>query len=89
MKNTELVNIDKFMNKALTRMFKVVGAKYKRKVCQEPQWYLKYTWTQCQADKYGEWFIKEYRKTFASSLKEAKSEWQWFFMNYGWVVEEE
>ena len=80
------IKADKFIEIALTRMFQVVGIKYKKSSCKKPNWYLKHTWTQEQSDIYGKWFIDEYCKTFKSSLKTAKTEWMWFFMNYGWKI---
>jgi len=80
---------DKFIEKALKKMFKVVGAPYSQEFCEEDAWYLKYSWTSDERDKFKEWFIKEFIKTFKLGKLYAEKEWGMFYLNWGWKEENE
>lgn len=78
----------KFLNKALDRMFKAVGfEKYDKSFTDNYSWYTLRTWADEEEREYKQWFTDEYLKTFKGSKKNAASEASWFLFRYGWKVD--
>ena len=77
---------DKFIEKALKKMFKVVGAEkeFSLDYCKKPEWYMNYTWTNDQVKEYKAWFIKNAMKDLQLTKKGAEREWGYFFLQWGW-----
>lgn len=77
--------IDKFLEKALDKMFQVVGlASWDREFTKKQDWYMEYSWTEEQIDEYKKWFIQTARKDLKLNKQLALKEWSWFFLMWGW-----
>lgn len=80
--------VDKFINKALDEMFKYVGFDgFNKEFTEQEQWYSKKSWSEEDSNKFKDWFIKEFIKTFKSRKNSAEKEYQWFNLMWGWKVE--
>lgn len=75
---------DKFIEKVLKKMFQLVGAKYSKKFCKQPEWYLIYSWDEKTEKKWKEFFIKSAQNDLKLSKKAAEKEFLWFNLCYGW-----
>ena len=86
----------KHLEKVLKKMCKAVNVDYQKIDFKKHNWFLKYSWTQKQEDKFKEWFIKylqdnkKARKEILRfpilysrrNLEKAVNE---FLFNYGWT----
>ena len=88
MKLKETDKETKFLNKVLTRMFKMVGLKFDVKYTQEEDWWLTKTWTEEQRLKFKRFFIEEARKKLRYNKKQAINEFAWFDLMFGWKMDE-
>lgn len=78
----------KFLNKALDRMFKAVGfKKYDKSFTDNYAWYTLRTWTEEDERAYKQWFVDAYLKVFKGSKKNAATEASWFLLCWGWKVD--
>jgi hypothetical protein len=83
--------IDKFIEKALKKMFQAVGAQkeYSLDYCKKKKWYMNYSWNGKQIAEYKKWFVKNAVKDLELSDKRAEKEWSYFFLQWGWKQEYE
>lgn len=79
--------VDLFIEKALKKMFEIVGETYSKEFCAKEDWYRKHTWTKEQQETYKKWFICEAKKTFKWDNRTLNWEWAMFHLNYGWKDE--
>lgn len=80
--------IDKFLSKALDKMFQAVGMeKWDKTFTDQPEWYSKKTWTENQSNEYKKWFLVEIKKDLKLNKTQAEKEWGWFFLMWGWREE--
>jgi len=77
---------DKFIEKALKKMFQAVGAQkeYSMDYCKKKDWYMNYTWNGKQIADYKKWFVKNAVKDLELTDKGAEKEWGYFFLQWGW-----
>lgn len=81
--------VSKFLERALRKMFAMVGRIYKAEICKQSDWYMEETWTKDRQKEFATWMETEYIKTFKSSIKEAKWETAMFILCYGWRTPKE
>ena len=83
------MKIDKFIEKALLKMFKAVGAEkeFSLDYCKKENWFTQYTWKADQVEKYKTWFLKNAMKDLRLTKKGAEREWSYFFLQWGWKQE--
>ena len=74
-------------DRAMRRMFRVVGAHYSPAFVAQDDWFLKHTWTREQEDKFRDWLPDELRKR-GVSRKRAAWEAGMFLVDRGWRREE-
>jgi hypothetical protein len=81
---------DKFIEKALKKMFQAVGAQkeYSLNYCKKKEWYMNYSWNGKQIAEYKKWFVKNAVKDLELSNKGAQKEWSYFFLQWGWKQNE-
>lgn len=77
----------KLHDRAMRRMFRVVGAHYSPAFVAQDDWFLKHTWTREQEDKFRDWLTDELRK-IGVSRKRAAWEAGMFLVDRGWRREE-
>ena len=80
--------VDKFLVKALKKMFQCVHIKYTEKFTKQPDWYLLHSWDAATVTKYKAWFIAQARKHFKWTKTKAEKEWSYFFLMWGWKQHE-
>jgi hypothetical protein len=73
-----------FLKKCLTRQFKSVGHKFSLESVKEPNWFLKYSWTSQEREKFHSWFVETIRKDLRLNKKGAEQEWQYYNLMWGW-----
>ena len=79
---------DKFVNKALNKMFTYVGFEgLDKEFTKQEDWYSQKTWTQEQSDDFKQWFITEAKKDLRFKKTMAEKEYAWFDMMWGWKLE--
>jgi hypothetical protein len=77
--------IDNFLEKALNKMFQVVGMKkWNKTFTEQPDWYSQKTWTFEQKEEYKKWFLMEIKKDLKLNKRSAEKEWSWFDLMWGW-----
>lgn len=77
--------IDKFVYKALDRMFSMVGFDgFDESFTKQDDWYSKKSWSADDQDKFREWFIMTARKDLKWNKKCAEREFSWFNLMWGW-----
>lgn len=77
--------IEKFIEKALDKMFQSVGfEKSDKQFMEQPDWYAQRTWTEEQEEKYKTWFIKQWKKDFKANAHDAEKNFSWFNLMWGW-----
>lgn len=80
---------DKFLIKALDKMFKCVGFdSFDREFTDQDNWYNKKTWTQKQSQEFKKWFICEGQKYLKFSKRAIEKEYAWFDLKWGWKIAE-
>lgn len=81
---------DKFLTKALDKMFKDVGLEsFDKEFTEQDDWYNKKTWTKKQSEEFKKWFISEGKKDLKFNKKMMEKEYAWFDLKWGWKIEEE
>ena len=82
----------KFITKALNKMFRMVGFKDgfdEKFVNLNPDnWYQLKQWTKENEYEFEQFFIENIRKDLKMSKKSAKHEFLWFNLNYCWKTKE-
>ena len=79
-------NYDKFLRKALDKMFKIVGFKsFDKNFADQEDWYNKKTWTREQSEEFKKWFISEAVKDLKFSKRMIEKEYSWFYLTWGWA----
>jgi hypothetical protein len=79
---------DKFVTKALDKMFTYVGFEgLDKEFTKQEDWYMQKTWTQEQSDDFKQWFITEAKKDLKFNRTMAEKEYSWFDLMWGWKLE--
>lgn len=79
---------DKFVEKALNKMFTYVGFDgWDKTFTEQEDWYTKKTWTQEQSDDFKKWFITETKKDLKFNKTMAEKEYSWFDLRWGWKIQ--
>ena len=83
-------NYDKFLTKALDKMFQAVGFEEFDKdfTEQHDDWYSKKIWTEDQSNEFRKWFIAEGKKDLKFTKQMMEKEHAWFDLKWGWKIEE-
>ena len=90
MTKKEKQKLDKFHNKALDEMFRLVGFEgYDKKFAQQDHWFTKREWSLEDDVNFTKWFTDEYAKEFRVSKSMAKEVAAIFVFNYGWKIRKE
>ena len=80
---------DKFLIKALDKMFKCVGFdSFDREFTEQDNWYAKKTWTHEQYEEFKKWFISEGKKDLKFNERAIQKEYAWFDLKWGWKIAE-
>lgn len=81
--------LDKFSDEILDNMFQAVGFDgYDKNFTKQEDWYKKKTWTAAQQENFRKCFIAKAQKDLKWSKKTAEIEFEWFNLNYGWMVKD-
>ena len=82
-------NYDKFLKKALDKMFQMVGfEKFDKEFTeQHDDWYNKKIWTEDQSNEFKKWFITEGKKDLKFTKQMMEKEHAWFDLKWGWKLE--
>jgi len=81
---------DKFLTKALDKMFKCVGFdSFDKEFTDQDDWYSKRTWTTKQNEEFKKWFIAQGKKDLKFTKKMLEKEYAWFNLKWGWKIEEQ
>ena len=82
-------NYDKYLTKALDKMFQAVGfEKFDKEFTeQHNDWYSKKTWTEDQSNEFKKWFITEGKKDLKFTKQMMEKEHAWFDLKWGWKLE--
>ena len=76
---------DKFLEKALDKMFQYVGfEKWDREFTKQQEWYSLKSWTSNQENDYKQWFLQEIKKDLKINKQLAEKEWGYFLLMWGW-----
>lgn len=86
--------MNKYLIEILEEMFSRVELEFNMNFILQPEWYLKYSWTEQQEDEFIEWLIEYMLKNkdardelmiIPSKNKKFIKEWvNEFILNYGW-----
>jgi hypothetical protein len=71
----------------LKKMFNVVGEKFTRTYCRQPQWFLKHSWTPEQEGEYINWLEDYLVKKLKIPKYMAHDSALWHIVEYGWRQE--
>ena len=79
---------DKFLKKALDKMFTYVGFKCFNEdfTRNSEDWYNQKTWTEAQSEDFKKWFITEDKKDLKFNKTMIEREYEWFNLKWGWKV---
>ena len=78
-------NYDKFLKKALDKMFQVVGFdKFDQDFADQENWYSQQTWTNEQSEQLKKWFMVEGKKDLKFTKQMMEKEYAWFNLKWGW-----
>ena len=82
---------DKFVKKALDKMFTYVGfdSFNEEFTKQHEDWYSQKTWTMEQSADFKKWFITETKKDLKFNKSMAEKEFSWFDLKWGWKVSDD
>ena len=73
----------------VAEMYRFVGKDFNREdVEQDPEWFLKTTWTQQQQSSFQSWIENLLRTKYRQPKGVAQKCAAWFIFNYGFKVEE-
>jgi hypothetical protein len=78
----------KFVTKALTKMFEIVGRTYTPEAVGHPDWFYENSWTGEQEAEFREWLARLYSRTFYVPVKKARLRAGMFLLYYGWKIED-
>jgi hypothetical protein len=83
-------NYDKFLTKALDKMFQTVGfEKFDKDFTEQHEdWYNKKIWTEDQSNEFKKWFITEGKKDLKFTKQMMEKEHAWFDLKWGWKIKE-
>jgi len=76
--------IDKFLKKALNKMFSMVGEKYTTEFTKQKEWYSKREWSRSQEQKFRRWFHDTAKKDLKWNNKLIEKEYGWYNLMWGW-----
>ena len=78
-------NYNKFLTKALDKMFQAVGfEKFDKEFSDADGWYNEKTWTKDQSADFKKWFITEGKKELKFTKQMMEKEYDWFNLKWGW-----
>jgi hypothetical protein len=79
---------DKFIKKALDKMFTYVGfdSFNEEFTKQHDDWYSQKTWTEEQSNEFKQWFISEGKKDLKFNKQMLEKEHAWFDLKWGWKI---
>ena len=77
----------RFLEKALRRMFRVVGCRYTREAVGKPEWFYSHSWTIEQERKFAAWYTAEGIKDLGWNRRYAAKQARWFILFHGWRLE--
>ena len=79
---------DKFIKKALDKMFTYVGfdSFNEEFTKQHEDWYQQKTWTEEQSAEFKQWFIAEGKKDLKFNKQMLEKEHAWFDLKWGWKL---
>ena len=82
-------NIDEIFTECFEELFSRVGLEYPNtKLTDQPDWYMKYSWTIEEEKDYSKWVYKHLKKKLKMTKKKTESEVAFFVMNYGWTTKD-
>lgn len=82
-------NYDKFLRKALDKMFQMVGfEKFDGDFADQENWYFKKDWTKVQSNEFKDWFITTGKKDLKFTKPMMEREHAWFDLMWGWKEKE-
>jgi len=76
--------IERFLKKALNKMFQMVGEKFTPEFVKQEAWYSKREWSRSQEQKFRRWFHDAARKDLKWSNALIQKEYSWFNLMWGW-----
>jgi len=82
-------NEERFLDTALTEMFRRVGRKYSPQATAKPKWYDESTWTSREQAGFRRWLTQLFRLEFKHQVSLAKMAAGGFVLNYGWKVDDQ
>lgn len=74
-----------FIEKALKMQCLFIGIKYSKKLVNKEGFYLNYSWSIREENRFRSWFIKEIRKDLKMSNSSAIVEWYLYSIAYCWT----
>jgi len=78
-------NYDKFLRKALDKMFQMVGFEaFDGDFTEQENWYYKKDWTKKQSEEFKNWFVSEGKKDLKFTKQMMEKEHAWFDLMWGW-----
>ena len=80
---------ERFLDRALSEMFRAVGRCYRHEVTAQPDWYKTSSWTWARETSFRDWLAHELMKTFHIRKKRALFQAGMFLLFYGWTLQEE
>lgn len=75
---------ERFVEKALKKMFEVVGERFSWEFCLRDEWYLTCEWTKNKEEQFRKWFMAEIKKDLDVSKRKAENEYAYFNLTWGW-----
>lgn len=76
---------DKFLKKALDKMFQMVGFEhFDGSFVEQENWYSKKNWTQEQSNQFKTWFVNQGKKDLKFTKQMMEKEYDWFNLKWGW-----
>jgi hypothetical protein len=80
-------NYDKFLKKALNKMFVDVGFQsFDENFVKQDNWYNLKQWTTEQENAFKAWFLTEAKKDLKFNKQMCEREFAWFNLKWGWKV---
>jgi hypothetical protein len=81
---------DKFLEKAIDKMFKAVGFEhFDKEFTKQEKWYTLRQWTSQEENEFKNWFISTAQKELRWSKKTSEKEFSYFNLMYGWATKSE
>jgi hypothetical protein len=79
---------ERFVTRALTRMFEVIGRTYTPEAVGHPEWFHESSWTREQEAEFQEWLARLFARTFHTPMKKARFRAGMFLLYYGWKTDD-